>query len=288
MANKNTEVIIIGAGPAGIACAIQLKRSNIASIVFEKEEIGGLLKNANLIENYPGFPNGISGKKLVQLISKQSRINKLNIIYECVESIQYENELFNIRTNITKYFSKYLVIASGTKPIVPDALYILDEIKNKVFYEIYKLGKVKNKKIAIVGAGDCAFDYALQLCTDNDIVILNRSKKVKALALLQDKVYHAKNIKYLENIIINQLYKENDNISIICNPIGNNILTDFVLIAIGRKPNLNFINKNILDKSNVFQIGDVKNGLFRQITISVGDGTFTAMKISNRFNQGKL
>ena len=79
MLSKSTSVIIIGAGPAGIACAIQLKRYNIDSIVLEKDEIGGLLKNANLIENYLGFPNGISGKKLVQLINKQVRTSKINI-----------------------------------------------------------------------------------------------------------------------------------------------------------------------------------------------------------------
>ena len=55
MVDKSTDVIIIGAGPAGIACAIQLKRYNIKSIVFEKDEIGGLLKNANLVENYIGL-----------------------------------------------------------------------------------------------------------------------------------------------------------------------------------------------------------------------------------------
>jgi len=67
MVSKNTNVIIIGAGPAGIACAIQLKRYNINTIVLEKDKIGGLLKNANLVENYPGFPNGINGEKFVQL-----------------------------------------------------------------------------------------------------------------------------------------------------------------------------------------------------------------------------
>jgi thioredoxin reductase len=58
----NPEVAIIGAGPAGIAAAIQLKRFNIEPIVFEQDEIGGLLRNAHLVENYPGFPAGIAGR----------------------------------------------------------------------------------------------------------------------------------------------------------------------------------------------------------------------------------
>ena len=58
---RTNDVIIIGAGPAGVAAAIQLKRSGLKPIVFEKDRIGGLLANANLVENYPGFPDGLSG-----------------------------------------------------------------------------------------------------------------------------------------------------------------------------------------------------------------------------------
>ena len=65
------EVAIIGAGPSGIATAIQLKRYGIEPVILEKEEIGGVLKNANLVENYPGFPDGISGPELVKLFKKQ-------------------------------------------------------------------------------------------------------------------------------------------------------------------------------------------------------------------------
>ena len=67
MKKSNIRIAIIGAGPAGIACAIQLIRQGYSPIIFEKGEIGGLLKNANLVENYLGFPGGISGKKLCSL-----------------------------------------------------------------------------------------------------------------------------------------------------------------------------------------------------------------------------
>jgi thioredoxin reductase (NADPH) len=65
------EVAIVGAGPAGMTAAIQLKRYGIPFVLLEKERIGGLLWNANLVENYPGFPAGVSGPKLVGLIEKQ-------------------------------------------------------------------------------------------------------------------------------------------------------------------------------------------------------------------------
>ena len=286
MINRSINVIIIGAGPAGIACAIQLKRYNIDSIIFEKDDIGGLLKNANLVENYLGFPNGIYGKRLVQLLNKQSQSNKLDIKYEIVESVEFLEDTYKIKTNRKIYHSKYLVIASGTKPIVPDTPVIQNNIKSKVFFEIYKLGHVKNKNIAIIGAGDCAFDYALNLSDNNKVIILNRSNLIKALPILQDKVSKVENIKYFDNTEFQEVVTIDKNLNLILKNNDKSILVDYLLIAIGREPNLDFIGKDLLLNPNVFQIGDVKNGQFRQTSIAIGDGTFTAMNINKILNQG--
>ncbi len=283
MLSKSTEVIIIGAGPAGIACAIQLKRYNIDSIVFEKNEIGGLLKNANLIENYIGFPNGISGKKLIQLMKKQSQTANINVKYENVISVETFEDTFNVKTNKNKYHSKYLVIASGTKPIVPKVPIIRADIIDKVYFDIYQLAEIIGKEIVIIGAGDCAYDYALNLCEFNQVTLLNRSKRIKALPILQERSSTSSNIQYLENISVLKIENANNQLLLLCNN-SEKLPADYLLIAIGREPNLGFIEKNILENQNVFQIGDVKNGLFRQTTISTGDGTFTAMMISSRLN----
>ena len=286
MANKITDVIIIGAGPAGIACAIQLKRYNIDSIVLEKDKIGGLLKNANLVENYIGFPNGLSGEKLVELIKRQSQSSKLKIKYEFVESVDSDKDTISVKTNNNLYQSKYLVIASGTKPIIPTVPIIHDNLKNKVFYDIYKLGQIKNKNIAIIGAGDCAFDYALNLCSNNKVTILNRSNRIKALPILQDRVFKIESINYFDNIIVKQIESKNDKINLSSIPNIVTTVFDYILIAVGRESNLDFINKDIMINQNIFRIGDVKNEHFRQTSIAVGDGTFTAMKISKLLNQG--
>ncbi len=286
MATKSTDVIIIGAGPAGIACAIQLKRYNIDFIIFEKGEIGGLLHNANLVENYLGFPIGISGKNLVQLLNKQSQIAKINIKYELINSVNYENDNFILESNNGRYNSKYLIIASGTKPIIPKIPVINDNIKDKVFFDIYKLGKIKNKNIAVIGSGDCAFDYALNLSKNNTVIILNRSNRIKALPILQDRASEIENIKYFSSTSVKQIESKDNKIALSCIPkIVTNVF-DYILIAIGREPNLDFINKDLLTIPNIFQIGDVKNGQFRQTSIAVGDGTFTAMNVNKILNPG--
>ena len=284
MISKIIDVIIIGAGPAGIACAIQLKRYNIDSIVFEKDEIGGLLKNANLVENYPGFPNGISGNKFVELLKKQTQNNKLNIKLETVENVKWAKDTFNVKTNINVYHSKYLVIASGTKPIVPKVPVICDDVKNTVFFEIYKLGQIKNKDIAIIGAGDCAFDYALNLCVNNKVIILNRGNQIKALPILQDRALKVATIKYFDNTVVQEIGTIDKQLKLILKNTDESILVDYLIIAIERKPNLDFIDTNLLINPYVFQVGDVKNGQYRQTAIAVGDGTFTAMNIYSILN----
>ena len=284
MVSKIIKVIIIGAGPAGIACAIQLKRYNIDFIVLEKDRIGGLLHNANLVENYLGFPNGISGENLVRLMNKQSQSADINFKYESVHSVNYKNN-FVVETNETRYTSKYLVVATGTKPIVPEVPIIQDSIKDKVFFDVHKLRQIKNKTIAIIGAGDCAFDYALNLSNNNKITILNRSNRIRALPILQERCSISSNIQYFENISVLKIKSINNQLLLLCDS-SKELIADHLLITIGREPNLNFISRDLLQNPNIFQIGDVKNGQFRQLSIAVGDGTYTAMKISKLLNIG--
>ena len=136
---KPEQVIIIGAGPAGLATAFQLKRYGVHPVVFEREQIGGLLRNANLVENYPGFPQGISGLELVDLFIRQSKNLGIDVTYEEVIELDYELGSFQVRTRRQSYASRLVVIATGTKPLHFKNLPIPDELADKVFYEV-KIG----------------------------------------------------------------------------------------------------------------------------------------------------
>jgi thioredoxin reductase len=109
-------VVIIGAGPAGLTTAIQLKRYGVETLVIEREESGGLLRNANLVENYPGFPGGIKGKDLVQRFVNQTRSIGIQVTNETAHLVERIEGDYQIVTDKRKYRSAYLVIASGTKP----------------------------------------------------------------------------------------------------------------------------------------------------------------------------
>lgn len=278
------QVIIIGAGPAGVAAAIQLKRFGIDFLHIEKDEIGGLLNNANLVENYMGFPEGIKGKDLTEYFKKHIQRLSVSIIKEKVLKADYAN-IFLIETDKNTYKSEYLIIATGTNP---RKLVLISNNSNRIFYEIKNLPEIKNNTIVIIGGGDAAFDYAINLSANNNVFVLNRSKTTKCLPLLFDRVSKIKNIKYFENTEVLD-FKESNN-KIIFNTNNKElsmIEADYLIVAIGREPNIDFLGeglvklKNNLDNKKLFFIGDLKNENYRQASIAAGDGIKAAMTIYN-------
>ncbi len=284
---KELKVVIIGAGPAGIATAIQLKRYGIEPVIFEKGHTGGLLREANLVENYPGFPDGISGNALADRFVRHLEMNDIKLHSEEVISLNYSESTFQIQTEKRLIPSEIVVIATGTRPKIFNAE-ITPGAEKYIHSGISSLNSVKNNKIAVIGAGDAAFDYALSLSGKNEVVILNRGEKVRCLPLLWKRVMETDKITYKENISVKEIREEKDGLKLLCSgPAGEYYLhVQFLLVAIGREPNLDFISKNVrenivpLQKSGALHlIGDVNNGIYRQTAISAGDGIRAGMKI---------
>jgi thioredoxin reductase (NADPH) len=287
---NQSEVAIIGAGPAGMACAMQLSRYGIIPLLFERDIPGGLLKNANLVENYPGFPGGISGISLISKMTKQLELAKVPVIRENVIKVAYQDDFYRIRTSQYEYSSQILVIATGTVPITWTDLKFPEVILRKVFYEVYPLRDVRNSEIVIIGAGDAAFDYAIQLSLYNKVMIINRSHRIKCLPLLFQRAMSNPQISYYENHVLIHI----DSIaSPACLKLSfqnaNKLITfkaDYIIFAIGRRPELSFTDPDLLNQfeelqqeGKLYLIGDVKNELMRQASIAAGDGIRAAMEI---------
>lgn len=286
---KNS-VAIIGAGPSGIAAALQLKLYGIEPLIFEKENTGGLLNNANLVENYPGFPGGISGLKLVGLFNEQVKKAGLKINKEEVQKLDYKTGLFSIKTDISDYRTKIVVLASGTKPEKLQGIKFSETVKEKIFYEILELLDEKGRKIAVIGAGDAAFDYALNLSKHNEVFIINRSSSLKCRPLLFREAKNRKTVSYIPEKTVQKIERDKDILKIhISNKDSSGkdiVLCDFVITAIGREPNLDFLKtnvrkriKNLIYSKQLFPVGDVCNDKYRQTAICTGDGVKAAMQI---------
>lgn len=260
MISKN--VIIIGAGPAGIAAAIQLSRAGIDFAIFEKGEIGGLVRNANLIENFPGILDKLSGIEFAARLASQLEHHNIDVIHEEVVEIFRNSGVFIVRTLQREYSSNCLIVASGT---------IAKEIdgKRKMFYDVCPLLDIHGKKIAIIGGGDAAFDYALNLSKNNNVSIFFRREIPVCLPLLYERARINKNI---------EIYSKSDFCN--CDTTLQNQF-DYVLAATGREPNVKFLQKDLLNArvENLYMAGDVCRGKLRQLAIAIGDGMRAAQDI---------
>jgi thioredoxin reductase (NADPH) len=282
-------IMIIGAGPAGLAAAIQLKRYGIEPLLFERRATGGLLRNANLVENYPGFPEGISGVELVHLFEQQAERIGVRVIYEEALRLDFNDGIFVAETDGGVCASRVAVIASGTRPRRFMDFDIPAEACERIFYEVYPLLQETGKTIAIVGAGDAAFDYALNLSRANQVLLLNRGAERSCLGLLWERASRNPAIRYLENISISGMEVDPRQVlRLDCRASGESVTleADYLVGALGREAQVDYLARGVREQAQALEeqgvlylVGDVRHGIYRQTSIAVGDGILAAMKI---------
>lgn len=296
--NEQINVAIIGSGPAGVTATVQLKRLGASVKLFEKDEVGGLVRNAFCVENYPGFPNGISGEKLSRLLKKHLSRFAIQPIFENVKLCTFADDKFHILHDSGLTLANTLVIATGTLPKTIDINRIDKCTSHKFSCEITSFRQSTGLRFAIIGGGDAAFDYALTLARNNSVLILNRGEKLKCNKILRNLCDQTPNISYFNNTIVERADPNAQGLWLTCKRegnISNEFFVDYVIFAVGREPNVQLIDGSILENKNdleeakrFFLVGDVKNGLYRQTAISVGDGMRAAMEIYDYLQANKL
>lgn len=283
-------IAVIGAGPAGMACALQLKRYGFDPHVYESDHVGGLLNNAGIIENYPGFPGGTSGKELVGLLRRQVEQFGVDLHHEKVVQVDKSNQGFVLELSQRTQKVDAVVLATGTKPVQLSATVVPDNCRDMVANEIAALRNLKDRRIAIIGAGDAAFDYALQLANCNDVVIFNRSERIRALSTLIARVDVHPHINYQTNMTLKSVARTSDDrLNLTWSRLDDDDVVepfDRLICALGRVPNADCVSPHLRDgdqrvreTEGLFVIGDLANDRYRQTSIAVGDGIRAAMKI---------
>jgi len=288
LSEQSTPVVIIGAGPAGIACSLQLRRSGLNPLLLERDRPGGLLNQANQVENYPGFPHGIAGTSLVGLLRRHLRQAGIRVHRESVQRVALRQNHFFVITSRRTIRCRVLVIASGTAPKTLSEAIVAPTVRNRILYEPCRLLRMRGKIIAVIGAGDAAFDYALGLVSRHHVIILNRRERPGCLAVLLDRVRREKKIRHLTRFRIRAIGPGFPGV-IVSASDGRSVRADYVVAALGRVPSLDFLTpalrarvQSLCARRRLWLIGDVRNGRFRQAGISIGDGIRCAMWIASR------
>ncbi len=295
MDENRENVIVIGGGPAGMAAAIQLRRSGFDPLLIECGELGGLLWNAHWVENYPGFPSGITGPKLVRLFQEQTRNKGVRNRRTTVEKVNRADGGFRVDTSDGHLDARAVVIASGTSPKPVESALSAMCGASSIFYEVKDLPSERRRGIAILGGGDAAFDYGLGLAREGcRVEICFRSDEPRALPLLVERTRQEPLIRVHRGVSI-ETARNGSGILEIRLSDGARLKVDALLAAIGRDRNTRFLGPDIppdispgismeTPEDHVSRIpglcfaGDVQRGLHRQTAIAVGDGVAAAMQ----------
>lgn len=295
------ELLIIGAGPTALTTAVYTTREDIDTVLIEKAVIGGMAAITDWIDNYPGFPDGISGMDLSENLRKQAERFGAKIEVDQVLSIEPKKGYINIKTYEGERQAKTVLIATGTeykKIGVPGEE---EYISRGVHYCATCDGAFyRDKNIAVVGGGNSAVQEALFLTKfAKHIDLLVRGDKFRASDVLVQELRNNPKITVHMNTTTDEIVGDGTKVNTVkctdkisAKPIDFKV--DGVFVFVGLKPNTAFLGNAVaLDeygfiKTNnnletnikgVYAAGDVRSGATMQIASAVGEGATAALKI---------
>lgn len=287
------DIIILGGGPAGLTAGIYASRELLKTLLIEKQATGGLPATTDLIENYPGFPDGINGMELMRLMRTQAQKFGTEIQeYEEVKSIIPQGRKIIVKTNKEQYEALSVIIATGS---VPKPLNIPGEREftgRGVSYCATCDGPLyRNKKVAIVGGGDGAAEEALFLSKfAQEVILVHRRSELRATKILQKRLHGKEKIKFLLN---HNLISINGNDMVTSITVKDResgeekeVKVSGVFVYVGLLPNSNFVKGVVeLDEKGyivtnakmetsvpgIFAVGDIRSNQVRQISTACGN-----------------
>lgn len=294
------DIIIIGAGPAGLATALYALRANKKVLILEASAYGGQIINASNIENYPGIKS-ISGFDFATNLYNQVIDLGGKILYETVNNVSKEKI---VTTNKNKYEAKCIIIATGVQKRKLNLSNEEKFIGKGLSYCATCDGNFyKGKKVAVVGGGNTAIEDAIYLSDIASFVyVIHRRDEFRAEEKLINELKNKKNVKFIMNSNVLNL-NGNDYLESIDLKDNKNTVTnlnlDGLFIAIGHVPN-NIMFKDIVDLDEygyiiaknevctnvdgIYVAGDARVKKLRQLTTAVSDGSIAAVEAIKRIN----
>ena len=291
------DMIIIGGGPAGYTAALYASRAGLDTLIIEKMSVGGQMALTDIIDNYPGFNEGIDGFSLGMQMQAGAERFGAKTEYGEVLSVDLIPEIKKIVTDSGEYFSRTVVIATGAGP---RALGIENEEKligRGVHYCAHCDGRFyKNKTVMVVGGGNSAVSDALYLSRlVKKVYLVHRRDTLRATKIYHGPLMKAENVEFLWDSAVSELLADGrlNGVKVKNLKTGEEreISVDGLFVSIGRKPVTElFGNTLALDEagyiiadettktnlSGVYAVGDVRTKALRQVITAAADGAVAA------------
>lgn len=304
------KVIIIGSGPAGLTAAIYSARANLNPLMIQGEEVGGQLMTTTDVENFPGFPEGIQGPELMELLKKQAERFGTRMISKNVTQVDLSQKPYKVVVGKDYWTADAVIVSTGAS-----AKYLgLDDEKTYLGRGVSACATCdgaffRDVPVAIVGGGDTAMEEALFLTRfASKVYVIHRRDAFRASKIMADRVLAHPKIEVLWNSevkSINGTGKAVTSISLYNSQTKDEQTIDLegVFIAIGHKPNTDIFKGQLDMDANgylitrpgssytsvdgVFACGDVQDHIYRQAITAAGTGCMAAID-SERWleNQG--
>jgi len=299
----STRVLILGSGPAGLSAALYAARADLDPIVLTGMELGGQVSLTNIVENYPGFPEGVGGNELVELFQKQAEHFGTKIEFDTASEVDLTKRPFKVQTFNSTYLADTLIISTGATSRRLDIPGETELTGRGVSYCATCDGWFfKDKDLIIVGGGDSALEESIFLTRyANSVTIVHRRDELRAGPFLQNRVKSNPKIDYIWNSIVTEILGEEAVESVRLQDVVTKeeriYPIDGIFIFIGHIPNtqlfkdqldideLGYLKVDHLMKTNVagvFAAGEVADSHFRQVITSAGMGAAAAIQ-SNHY-----
>jgi thioredoxin reductase (NADPH) len=293
-------VVIIGSGCAGLTAAIYAARANLKPLVIRGLEAGGQLTLTTLVENFPGFPTGVQGPELIELMQKQAAVFGAEFVEGNVTRADLSKRPFTIELESEKVETSTLIIASGASA----RLLGLESERKLLGHGVSTCATCdgyffRGKDVVVVGGGDTAAEDALFLTRyANAVTIVHRRDQLRASKIMQDRLFHNDKIHFAWNSavadILDPSQGEVTGINLQNVKTGEEAVKPVagVFIGIGHSPNTSAFRGQIDLNENgyiithdgsrtnipgVFAAGDVQDHIYRQAVTAAGSGCMAAM-----------
>lgn len=292
-------IIIIGSGPAGYTAAIYSARAGLKPLVFEGYAAGGQLMITTEVENYPGFPEGVTGPELMQLLKKQAARFGAELFTQDVDSVDFSKRPFTVTSQGKTYQAHAVIIATGAT-----AKYLgLPSERSLMGKGVSACATCdgaffKGEKLALVGGGDTAMEEALFLTRfASEVVVIHRRDTLRASKIMQERALKHPKIRFIWNSAVTECIGTNklEKLKIKNLQTGEEHLEDFggLFVAIGHEPTTALF-KGTLETNEtgylvtkgkssytsidgVFACGDVQDHVYRQAITAAGSGCTAAI-----------
>jgi len=297
-ANTDYELIIVGGGPAGLTAGIYAARSRLNCLLIEKGMFGGMIVTAELVENFPGFPDGISGYDLGELLYQQAVRFGLKTQTAEVTALELHNAQKLVKTGEGTVSAKAVILAGGSERIKLDVPGEAKYTGRGVSYCATCDGAFfQDAKVAVIGGGNSAVIEALQLAKlAQKVTVIHRRDQLRATRANQEKAFAEPKIEFLWNTVVKAVeggdFVQGLRLRDVVTGKESTLDVAGVFVSVGLKPNTGYLKGVvplddygyiITDKKmetevpGVFAAGDIRYESGRQSIIAAGDGATAAI-----------